>query len=249
MKQKKLFYLGFAIVALLLTILIPLSICYDVIFQTSPSNMPITKRNHQPFRTIFTENGYVRGTSHYTVPYRSEYYSYLGIPYAKPPVNDLRFRAPIEADNWSAIKDAVRFGDPCIQMNDDKPIGSEDCLYLNVFVPENGATDKSMPVMVLIYGGGYSRGDAGHHGPDFLMDRQNVILVTFNYRLGPLGFLSVGTPEYSGNMGLKDQTLALKWVKSNIRYFGGDTDSITIFGYSAGTASIVLMSNKRLIWF
>lgn len=240
MKLKILFYVGFGIVVLTLVTIIVLSIYWNDTSQTyKPHNNP-NQRNRQPFRIIFTENGYIRGTINWTIPYRTEYYSYLGIPYAKPPVNNLRFRAPIKADTWTEVRDASQFANLCIQMKDGEPIGSEDCLYLNVFVPENVVAGKLLPVMVLIFGGGYLRGDAIDHGPDFIIDRQNVILVTFNYRLGPLGFLSIGTPEYSGNMGLKDQVLALKWVQSNIRYFGGDTDSITVFGYSAGNTQCIV---------
>lgn len=93
--------------------------------------------------------------------------------------------------------------------------------------------------MVFIGGGAYISGDAASYGPDFLIEK-NVILVTFNYRIGPMGFLSLGTPSYSGNMGLKDQLLAFKWVQNNIGYFGGNKNSVTVFGQSAGSASISL---------
>ncbi|XP_031623232.1 esterase B1-like [Contarinia nasturtii] len=96
-----------------------------------------------------------------------------------------------------------------------------------------------LPVMVYIYGGGFEFGTARFYGPDFLMDT-NVIVVTFNYRVGPFGFLSLNLPEYSGNMGMKDQVLALKWVYENIAQFGGDKNQITLFGHSAGAASVQL---------
>lgn len=93
--------------------------------------------------------------------------------------------------------------------------------------------------MVFIYGGAYLVGDSSSFGPDFLIEK-NVILVTFNYRLGPFGFLSLGTPSYSGNMGLKDQRLVLIWIQNNIKYFGGNRNLVTIFGQSAGSSSVSL---------
>lgn len=91
--------------------------------------------------------------------------------------------------------------------------------------------------MVFIHGGSYSSGSSNSFGPDFLINH-NVIVITFNYRLGPFGFLSLGTGKYSGNMGLKDQLLVLQWVNENIGYFGGNIDEITVFGYGAGAASL-----------
>lgn len=105
--------------------------------------------------------------------------------------------------------------------------------------------------MTYIHGGGYFFGGSSGFGPDFLIN-ENVILVTINYRLGPLGFLSLGTPEYSGNMGMKDQVIALEWVKNNIEQFGGDKQRITIFGESAGGSSVhfhVLRSNQENVLF
>lgn len=121
---------------------------------------------------------------------------------------------------------------------DDFP-QSEDCLFINVFVPANVKPDEKLPVMFWIHGGGYYdwSGNDQLFGPDFLMEK-HVILVTFNYRLGLFGFLSLGTSAYSGNMGMKDQQLALKWVYENIERFSGDVTRITIFGESAGMVTI-----------
>lgn len=119
---------------------------------------------------------------------------------------------------------------------------SEDCLTLNVHTPNPQKCECKMskiPVLVYIYGGSFTEGDSTNHiyGPNIIMNKC-IVLVTFNYRVGPLGFLSLRTANYSGNMGLKDQHLAIKWVKDNIESFGGDSNRITIFGESAGGASV-----------
>lgn len=111
-------------------------------------------------------------------------------------------------------------------------LGDEDCLTLNIYTPVNA---KNVAVLFCIHGGGFVDGSGNDffYGPDFLIN-EDIILVTMNYRLGPLGFMSLGTPDISGNMGLKDIILALKWVNENIENFGGDPKKITIFGQSAG---------------
>lgn len=120
-------------------------------------------------------------------------------------------------------------------------VGSEDCLYLNVFTPQIPNSKLTLlPVIVFIHGGGFVFGNGtikSVHGPDFLIE-QNIVVVTINYRLGVFGFLSLDIPEASGNMGLKDQVQALEWVRDNIRTFGGDKDNVTVLGLSAGAASI-----------
>ncbi|XP_038210949.1 cholinesterase 1-like [Zerene cesonia] len=118
-------------------------------------------------------------------------------------------------------------------------VGDEDCLYLNVYTPLKPG-NKLYPVMVFIHGGGFKEGSGSPliYGPAHLV-KQDIILVTFNYRLGVLGFLCLGIKEAAGNMGLKDQVEALRWVKNNIRAFGGDPDNITLFGESAGAASVL----------
>ncbi|XP_039582150.1 bile salt-activated lipase-like, partial [Passer montanus] len=129
--------------------------------------------------------------------------------------------------------------------------GSEDCLYLNIWVPQGRRqVSTKLPVMVYIYGGAFLLG--GSQGANFLDNylydgeeiavRGNVIVVTINYRVGPLGFLSTGDANLPGNYGLKDQHMAIAWVKRNIKAFGGDPDNITIFGESAGAASVSLQT-------
>jgi carboxylesterase type B len=131
----------------------------------------------------------------------------------------------------------------CLQrnlFNGYKLEGDEDCLFLNVYKPEADSSEegKSMPVLVHIYGGGFMYGDAAFYGHKHIMKEGKFIYVSFNYRLGPLGFLSTNCHLVPGNMGLKDQVLALKWVQQNIRAFGGNPDSITLSGFSAGGASV-----------
>ncbi|KAJ6648964.1 Venom carboxylesterase-6 [Pseudolycoriella hygida] len=115
-------------------------------------------------------------------------------------------------------------------------VGSEDCLFLNVFAPKEKKSND-LPVMVFIHGGAFVCGDSNVHKPNYFMDEQ-VILVTLNYRLAALGFLNTGDSVVRGNMGLKDQLMALTWINSNIKYFGGDPNRVTLFGESAGAASV-----------
>lgn len=120
-------------------------------------------------------------------------------------------------------------------------MGSLDCLHLNIYVPKSASSRNRVPVLVWIYGGGFSIGFSGRYlyGPKFLV-KNDIILVTINYRLGPYGFMCLGTPEVPGNQGLKDQLLALRWINNNIESFGGDVNKITIMGESAGGMSVDL---------
>ncbi len=172
---------------------------------------------------------------------------FKGIPYAAPPVGDLRWRAPRPPAHWQGVRPADMLGHNCMQL---QPYGdidpftagiSEDCLYLNVTTP---STSGRRPVMVWIHGGGFFAGFGGEERHDgSVLARKGVVVVTFNYRLGPFGFLahpalSRETPTYgSGNYGLLDQVAALQWVQRNIERFGGDPARVTIFGESAGSMS------------
>ncbi|XP_049792028.1 juvenile hormone esterase-like isoform X2 [Schistocerca nitens] len=159
------------------------------------------------------------------------YNRFVGIPFATPPLGDLRFRAPQPAANWSGTRDALTYGSECPQGG----AGSEDCLYVNVYVPV--VNDSSpLAVMVNIYGGAYTGGSSTNRAPDYFMDK-GVLLVTFNYRVGSIGFLSLQNDDIPGNAGLKDQVFALQWVQRNIAAFGGDPSKVTIFGESAGGSS------------
>ncbi|KFB48522.1 AGAP005834-PA-like protein [Anopheles sinensis] len=172
--------------------------------------------------------------------------AFFGIPFARPPVGELRFANPVPNDPWTEeTYNATSEKSMCLQRNDllvDPTVqGSEDCLYLNVYRPKGcDNSTRKLPVMVYIHGGGFFAGTASPWvvGPEYIMDTGRVILVTIQYRLGVLGFLSTGDAAAPGNFGLKDQTLALQWVQRNIRHFGGDPRLVTIFGQSAGAASV-----------
>jgi len=176
--------------------------------------------------------------------------AFLGIPYATPPVGDLRWKAPQPLAKWSGVKKATEFGYHCMQgkvfgdMVFHDPGGNEDCLTLNVWVPDKHA-DSKLAVMVWIYGGGFVAGTTSESRQDgYNLAQQGVIVVSMNYRLGVFGFLV--HPELAkesghnsaGNYGLLDQLLALKWVHDNVGAFGGDPANVTIFGESAGSFSV-----------
>ncbi|XP_059611146.1 juvenile hormone esterase-like [Phlebotomus argentipes] len=166
--------------------------------------------------------------------------AFLGIPYAEAPLGNLRFRDPVPKSPWTETLYAAREPNACLSVDyifrsSNKTIGSEDCLYLNVYVPQNPDSKDPLPVMVNFHGGGFMTGHGGrkYFGPDYLLD-QDVILVSGNNRLGIFGFLSTNTLECPGNFGMKDQVEILKWVQKNIGQFGGDKDSVTIFGQGSG---------------
>ena len=173
-------------------------------------------------------------------------YAYRGVPYAMPPTGKLRFRKPAPVTvPWINAFEAFDNPPVCFQPNQMALIsewtGQEDCLYLNVYVPLT-RDDQSglLPVMVMFPGGGFTLGDIGDgvFGPHYLLDK-DVIMVSVQYRVGPLGFLNLGDERTAaGNQGLWDQRLALQWVKDNIEAFRGDPDKVTIFGESAGGTSV-----------
>jgi para-nitrobenzyl esterase len=176
--------------------------------------------------------------------------SWKGIPFAAPPIGDLRWRAPRPAAPWTGAKEAKAYASDCMQLpfpSDAAPLGTppaEDCLYLNVWAPEKPAALK-LPVMVWIHGGGFVNGGSSpavYDGSQFA--RRGIVFVSFNYRLGRFGFfahpaLSKETPDGPlGNYGYLDQIAALQWVQRNIAAFGGDSKNVTLFGESAGGGSV-----------
>lgn len=191
------------------------------------------KCDAENFKIIQIENGSIRGKVLQTIYLKIDYFAFRGIPYAKPPINNLRFEIPQNPEPWTNVLDTLETGNMCFQYNERNILeGNEDCLVLNVYTP---SLIENLPVMFYIHGGGYNQGSSDEmiFGPDFLID-ENVIIVTINYRLGVFGFMSLGTEKYPGNIGLRDQIHALKWVNKNIHSFGGDNKRITIFGHSAG---------------
>lgn len=168
---------------------------------------------------------------------------FRGVPFAKPPVGGLRFMPPQEPDAWEGELECKEFAPACIQerRHGEQFATSEDCLYLNVFTPAEAAGEK-LPVMLWIYGGGFSGGNGAN--PEFdgaAINKRGVILVTINYRCGALGFFALKALEErtggSWNLGLLDQIAALKWVRDNIEAFGGDPERVLVFGQSAGGMS------------
>jgi para-nitrobenzyl esterase len=181
------------------------------------------------------------GTVHGVVADSSRTFS--GIPYAAPPVGDLRWRAPQPEPAWSGIREATRPGQRCLQLGEKGGgvTGSEDCLYLNVTAPAP-VRPAPRPVMVWIPGGGFVNGAGSDYNSTRLTVQGDVVVVTVNYRLGALGFLAhpalAAEDPLSGNYGLADQQAALRWVRANIAAFGGDPRNVTVFGQSAGGYSV-----------
>jgi para-nitrobenzyl esterase len=176
--------------------------------------------------------------------------AFLGLPYAAPPVGDLRWKAPQPPAKWKSVRDAGKFGAHCAQgrIYDDMVFQdagpSEDCLFLNVYTPADSSQKSKLPVMFWIHGGGYSGGASSEprHNGDFL-PLKGVVLVTINYRLGVFGFLATSELAregngVAGNYAMLDMVAALQWVKQNINRFGGDPDNVTIFGESAGSFAV-----------
>lgn len=200
---------------------------------------------------VATQNGQVAGTSSRV----TNVMAFKGLPFGAPPVGELRWQPPQAVTAWDGIRDGSQFAPVCMQAHapervpnnvsvdlPDSPPVSEDCLYLNVWTPASAA-DAALPVMVWIYGGAYTEGAGStpHNIGDYLAAK-GVVVVTFNYRLGALGFLA--HPELtaesahaaSGNYALTDAIAALQWVKDNIAAFGGNPANVTIFGESAGSS-------------
>lgn len=218
---------------------------------SQPSSGPALAVSAFLNQPVQTQNGLVRG-----VPGMIDGISvFKGLPFAAPPVGDLRWAQPQPAANWQGVRDASRWGDSCVQNPaptrfppnsatdmPDSPGISEDCLYLNVWTPATTG-DERLPVMVWLYGGAYTEG--GGSAPFSQGDQlaaRGVVMVTLNYRVGSLGFfshpeLTAADPhQASGNQALGDAIAALQWVQDNIAAFGGDPTRVTIFGESAGAA-------------
>ena len=203
---------------------------------------------------VITNSGKVKGKIETST--NGTFYTFKGIPYAKPPLGDLRFAKSVQPDPWDEAINANESGPSCVQSpiktNSiiSTPPYSEDCLQLNIFVPHNVSDRSRRPVMIWIHGGGFTIGQGTTMDGSILSLFGDVIVVAINYRLNVFGFLSVKPKLLNGNYGMYDQQLAIKWIKENIMNFGGDPEKITIFGESAGgmltTLQAIMPSNKGL---
>jgi len=198
------------------------------------------------------------------VGFRGEYdsHTWLGIPYAAPPIGDLRWREPQRAARWEGVREALIPGSPCVQYaspfggvagKSGQVVGQENCLFLNIWAPRVDPSHvpegkDRWPVMVWIHGGGNSIGDGGFYNGGNLAATHKVVVLSFNYRLGPFGWLrhaslreGASNADASGNFGTLDIIAALRWVRENISAFGGDPDRVTVFGESAGGRNVYTM--------
>lgn len=214
----------------------------DIMGDTSSSVPPSSR----PVRVNLPELGRVQGIRQSGIDF------FGGLPYAAPPVGNLRWAPPEPAAPWApAMLDASHFGPDCWQAEDpvnnpgvDKSRMSEDCLYLNIYTPagqHSGMGMDGLPVMVWLHGGAFQQGGARRAEYDGRrLAERGTIVVTLNYRLGALGFMVSSSDGIYGNFGLQDQRAALHWIRENIQYFGGDRDRITLFGESAGAVMTTL---------
>uniref|UniRef100_UPI0037E92D00 carboxylesterase 3 n=1 Tax=Semicossyphus pulcher TaxID=241346 RepID=UPI0037E92D00 len=208
---------------------------------------------------VSLKNGRIRGEYLTVKGTERRVKQYLAIPFAQPPVGPLRFAAPQDAQPWEGERDGTHQPPMCIQdpdlvvsvsktmsMEYAAPELSEDCLYLNVYTPADAAQGDKLPVIVWIHGGGLTMGAASQYDGGPLAAYENIVMVTIQYRLGILGFLSTGDEHAQGNWGFLDQLAALRWVQENIEAFNGDPQRVTIAGESAGgiSASILTLSQQ-----
>jgi para-nitrobenzyl esterase len=181
-----------------------------------------------------TQSGPVRGLHNGAVD------AFLGIPYSAPPVGDQRWRPPRPAESWTDIREAKAFGAYCAATKSTNGPRSEaeDCLFINVWRPSDVSVDAKLPVYVFIHGGGFINGSSNQADMTEIVEKAGVVGVSFNYRLGALGFFSHPDVKDSGDFGLMDQQAALLWVHENITVFGGDPTRVTLGGESAGGYSV-----------
>ncbi|KAJ9601115.1 hypothetical protein L9F63_000694, partial [Diploptera punctata] len=234
-------------------------------FNSSTTTTPYTRIDyHNDPLVVETQSGLVRGASRFVLG--KEVHIFTGIPFAKPPVGPLRFRRPVPVDPWHGILDATALPNSCYQERYEYFKGfegeemwnpntniSEDCLYLNIWVPQrvrlrHSGEHPKIPILVWIYGGGYMSGTStlDVYDADIVVATSDIIVASMQYRVGAFGFLylkpyfGADSEEAPGNMGMWDQALAIRWLKDNAAAFGGDPDLITLFGESAGGGSVSL---------
>ena len=227
--------------------LVAMFLCWFVFASDSESgDAPESTTEQEPVvveSVIQTAQGAIQGLE------QSDVWHFRGIPYAAPPLGDLRFKPPVSAPKWEGTLDATNFPNRCAQPDSGglfgAPIGaaSDDCLYLNIVTPS--VKGQHRPVLFWIHGGGFVNGSANDYDGSVLAKQGDVVVVTINYRLGLLGFLDLSShgEAFAGSAsnGIRDQIAALEWVRDNIGNYGGDASNVTIFGESAGGASVNLV--------
>ncbi|XP_025017030.1 cholinesterase isoform X1 [Tetranychus urticae] len=235
--MSKLLYSSIITLIILLSLLILYILLNSFVFRTvyPIDSTPVVRISNGPVQGKFIEYEKVK-VAHF-----------LGIPFAKPPVGPLRFQSPVKQDNWTSVKQVVRYGSPCLQRNEriTPEQSDEDCLFINVYVTEStlksSSTSFLRPVLFWIFGGALATGFGNEYYDGIpMVPLHDVVLVTHNYRVNAFGFMHFGDkePRIPANIGLRDQLLALQWVQENIDKFGGDPDQVTIFGESAGSMSV-----------
>ncbi|XP_052744156.1 esterase E4-like [Bicyclus anynana] len=196
-------------------------------------------------RVVVLADGAVRGTKYWN----GDYFEFYGIPYATVPKGRDRFQAPLPPEPWQGVFEASKKQTLCKQCymggDDDYLVdGEEECLFINLLVPELASETNLLPVIVYIHSGAFSGGSGNMANGNYLA-RHDVIVINFNYRLGALGFACLGNKEIPGNAALKDQVAALRWINKNIKKFGGDPNRVTLAGFSVGATMAELLSLSK----
>ncbi|CAL8091987.1 unnamed protein product [Orchesella dallaii] len=172
-----------------------------------------------------------------------EYIAFYKVPYAQPPLNALRFLDPEPVESWEGLRDTKEVAPECIQKEKYSDIieaaGEEDCLYMNIYTP-SVEKEEAYPTLVYIHGGPFTDGNGSRYGAEYFLD-EDVVLITFQFRLGSLGFLNSEDGVFPGNVGYKDQVMVLRWVKDNVASYGGDPNRVTIFGNSGGAVCVSML--------
>lgn len=205
------------------------------------SNAPTTPSQSDRGAVVRVDGGLIRGRV------EADHVTFSGVPYAEPPVGERRWTPPAPPSPWRGVRHTVTSPPACAQLGrgeDESPVvvGSEDCLYVNVTAPRRARRNEPLPVVVWVHGGGFLSGSANDYGGTHLATTGDVVVVTVNYRLGALGFLSSSALDasghISGNYALEDQAAAMRWVRRNAAAFGGDPDNVTLAGHSAGARAV-----------
>ncbi|MFD5223029.1 carboxylesterase/lipase family protein [Streptomyces tendae] len=229
---------GRPLAALAATALLP---ALALVASASTANSASGPEANRDAPVVRTDSGLVQGVT----ADRAD--RFLGLPYAAPPVRDLRFAPPAAPASWKGVREADRQSPACLQFQPsgirEEQAVSEDCLYLDVYRPSGTEPDARLPVLVWFHGGANTQGTGVIYGGGSMATKSDVVVVTVNYRLGALGFLahpalSEQTPGGSGNYARMDQVASLQWVQDNITRFGGDTGNVTIAGQSAGGGAV-----------